>query len=327
VTAPSSVLPPRKPKRDWKLAALIALVIAEAVVIGALLALRPVTSWRQLFTAVPATSPIVIDYSQPGAQVLVDGKPVGFTPFTIIPGSGKKVSVQPPAGQPTPGSASAPASPAGSAAAAAASATAVDVTSDPPGARVVIDGKPAGSTPLVVPVIPGSHEVVVSNGGSSATRTLKVTAGTTASFVATLSTTPGAGWMTIASPVELQVLENGTVVGTTSAAKVMLPAGRHDLVVSNTALGFEAPLRVEIPPGKSISVTMPVPNGSVSLNALPWANVSIDGKEFGTTPVANVELPIGNHEVVWRHPQLGERRQTVTVTVKTPLRLVMDFRK
>ncbi len=72
---------------------------------------------------------------------------------------------------------------------------------------------------------------------------------------------------------------------------------------------------------------VPVPNGTVSLNALPWANVWVDGREIGTTPIANIDLPIGSHDILWRHPQLGERRQTVTVTAKTPLRLVMDFKK
>ena len=51
----------------------------------------------------------------------------------------------------------------------------------------------------------------------------------------------------------------------------------------------------------------------------------IDGRPVGTTPLANLSLPIGSHEIVWKHPQLGERRQTVTVTASMPARIGVDF--
>jgi serine/threonine-protein kinase len=70
-----------------------------------------------------------------------------------------------------------------------------------------------------------------------------------------------------------------------------------------------------------------VPTGLLSVNAVPWASVSVDGGEVGTTPLANVALPIGSHEVVWRHPQLGERRRTIAITARTPTRIGMDFKQ
>ena len=47
----------------------------------------------------------------------------------------------------------------------------------------------------------------------------------------------------------------------------------------------------------------------VNLNALPWAEVWIDGRRIGETPLANIKIPLGDHEAVFRHPQLSERRQ------------------
>jgi serine/threonine-protein kinase len=49
------------------------------------------------------------------------------------------------------------------------------------------------------------------------------------------------------------------------------------------------------------------------VNATPWAEVWIDGRSLGETPLANVEVPVGEHELVFRHPDLGERRQRVVV--------------
>ena len=55
------------------------------------------------------------------------------------------------------------------------------------------------------------------------------------------------------------------------------------------------------------------PDGRVSVNAVPWAQVSIDGKLVGETPLANLPLPVGEHEIAFRHPQLGEQIQKVIV--------------
>jgi len=43
--------------------------------------------------------------------------------------------------------------------------------------------------------------------------------------------------------------------------------------------------------------------------------------------LANLRLPIGEHEVVFRNPQFGERRQTFLVTASEPTRVSVDLRK
>ena len=65
----------------------------------------------------------------------------------------------------------------------------------------------------------------------------------------------------------------------------------------------------------------------LSANARPWADVLIDGISVGQTPIANLAVPIGTHQVVFRHPQLGERRESVVVGVKGPNRIAVDLTK
>jgi hypothetical protein len=48
---------------------------------------------------------------------------------------------------------------------------------------------------------------------------------------------------------------------------------------------------------------------------------------MGTTPLGNLSVPAGMHEVVWRHPNFGERRQTVKVSAESPARAGVDFTK
>ena len=58
-----------------------------------------------------------------------------------------------------------------------------------------------------------------------------------------------------------------------------------------------------------------IPRVAVSINAIPWAEVWIANERLGETPIGNLPLRIGPHEVVFRHPELGERRVVTTVTL------------
>ena len=205
----------------------------------------------------------------------------------------------------------------------------LEISSDPPGARVTMDGTLRGVTPLVMSAVtPGQRRVVITNDDGSVTRLVTVTAGATSTIMASLAPAGvAAGWVSIQSPVELQVLENGKLIGVTGADRLMLPVGRHDLELVSTTFEFRTPLSVQIQTGRVAAASVAVPNGSLSVNALPWAEVSIDGRTVGTTPLANLSVPIGHHVIVWRHPQLGERRQTVAVTRVTPVRVGVDLNR
>jgi len=205
----------------------------------------------------------------------------------------------------------------------------LDVSADRAGAHVTIDGKARGATPLTLTDIPpGRHTVSVSAGDANVVRTVDVTAGASASVMVALGEPSiSAGWVSIAVPFELQVSENGQVLGTSSAERIMITAGKHTLDLQNAALEFATRQTVDVPAGKTAKLSIAVPNGSMSINALPWADVSIDGKSVGVTPLGKITVPIGSHEIVWRHPQLGERRRTVTVTAGAPVRLGMDLTK
>lgn len=63
----------------------------------------------------------------------------------------------------------------------------LDIRSDPPGARVTIDGQSRGSTPLTVrDLAPGDHQVVLEGGGRKVTQPVRIDAGITAQLVVPL---------------------------------------------------------------------------------------------------------------------------------------------
>jgi hypothetical protein len=69
-----------------------------------------------------------------------------------------------------------------------------------------------------------------------------------------------------------------------------------------------------------------LPYGSLSINAQPWAEVWIGSERIGETPIANLSRRVGSYDITFRHPELGERRETVLVTLRQPSRLGVDMR-
>jgi hypothetical protein len=136
-----------------------------------------------------------------------------------------------------------------------------------------------------------------------------------------------AGMLSVTAPVPLRVFLKGRVVGTTEAESTMLPQGTHELEFVNESVGFRAKRTVAIRAGATTQLRLDAPNGTLHVNAVPWAEVFIDGQRMGETPIGNLPVRIGSHELVFKHPDLGERRTTALVTLKEPTRISMDLRK
>ena len=84
---------------------------------------------------------------------------------------------------------------------------------------------------------------------------------------------------------------------------------------------------VTVTAGKVMTLPLEVPRGVVNLNASPWAEVFVDGQRVGETPIGNLAMTIGPHEIVFRHPQFGEKRHAVSVTVGVPVRLSVEMKQ
>lgn len=140
------------------------------------------------------------------------------------------------------------------------------------------------------------------------------------------ATATAGGWLTVKTPVPMQVFEGNRLVGTTDVERIMLPVGAHRLEVVSEALGYRSRQDVAIRAGETSTLRMEMPEGALAVNAQPWAEVWIDGERIGETPIGNLPRTIGPHEVVFRHPELGEKKTTVVVTLKEPARVGIDLR-
>jgi len=289
--------------------------------------------------ATPATGSLTVESEPAGSDIFVDGSPRGKTPMTmaLVEGNhqlllqrGARTQTIPLAIKADTGIVHHITWPSEAAVPVAATTTgSLRIVSDPPAATVTVDAVERGATPLTIAGLTvGQHDVVVRNGGKVERRTLQVEANTTTSFV--ISGVGGgtpSGWLTVNTPAPLRIFESGKLVGSTETDQIMLPAGEHVFEFSSDVLGFTATRTVKIAAGQTASVALPMPQVTVSLNAAPWAQVWVDGQALGPTPIGNFTTTIGTHEVIFRHPQLGERRLTAVLTLKEPARVAIDMAK
>jgi PEGA domain-containing protein len=212
---------------------------------------------------------------------------------------------------------------------------AVVIESPVPGDTVIVDGKPVGTTPLQVTVSSSTRAIrlvqaatpeppigsTLSAGGVPAPGDPR-----TLAAIEEAGTRQRSGGVRVSSPIELKILEGERVLGSTADGPIVTTAGTHQLDLLNTALGYRARQTVTIRAGVLTPLTITPPMGRLSINADPWAQVLIDDKPIGDTPVANVSVSLGEHQVTFRHPQLGERRETVVVRADVPTRVSTSFR-
>jgi hypothetical protein len=282
-----------------------------------------------------ATGTLVVTTLRAGAAVLVDNVPKGTTPLTVSVATGRHVLelrdglevrvlpvtiaagsvaseyVELPQPRPTTG--------------------ALQVRTQPAGAQVTIDGVASGRSPIALKdVVAGEHTVMVTGDHDAITQTVTVgpdaAASVSISFNAAPAAALAAGWIVLSSPIAVQVFEHDHLMGSTETDRVILQAGTHQLDIVNTPLGYHARRTVQIVPGKVALVNVDVPNGALSLNAAPWAEVWLDGAPLGATPIGNVTAAVGMHQVLFRHPTLGEQRRTIAVPVSGIARLSVDLR-
>lgn len=217
----------------------------------------------------------------------------------------------------------------------------VSLATDDPGAPVMVDGRLAGITPLDLTISPEMRSISVATPRLPARQDLIVgSTGQQARPADVPTESPGArsreapaapplriGALRVAAPIELEIFEGTTRVGSTAAGIVSVPAGRHELELVNNALGFRSRQSVEVKPGQTVALTVSPPNGRLNINAVPWAEVLIDGKSVGETPIGNVSLSLGEHEIVFRHPQLGELRRTAIVRADAVTRVSVNLER
>jgi hypothetical protein len=319
---------PAPGRRGWIAAGLVLLVATGGGLFGARRYLSPAVSAQ-------TTGTLAVETNPPGAQVTVDGEQRGQTPVSlslkpgahtlIIRGDGEPRTI------PVTISAGALSSQYLELPKAHTPTGQLQIRTEPSGARVTVDGLPRGIAPVTIADLPpGEHSVKLESDLGSMEQRVTIEAGITASLFVPLSLPQGAsvsGWVSVSAPVEMQLYEQGRLLGTSEIDRLMLSTGKHDIDIVNEPLGYRVTRTVQVAAGRVSPIRIDLPKGTVALNAVPWAEVLIDGQSVGETPIGNLSVTIGPHEVIFRNPELGEQRRAITVTLNSPARLSIDLSK
>lgn len=199
----------------------------------------------------------------------------------------------------------------------------VSIATQPAGAHVLLDGKAVGDSPVTLQgVSSGKHTLTFVTSSGTVKKPIRVEPGKPLAIDVPIYS----GWIAVFSPVTLDISENGKPIGNTEQGRLMLSPGRHQLTFTNAEMGYKTTEAVDIDPGEERSVSL-VPTGELSANAAPWAEVWINGKKVGETPLGNLHVPLGTQEVVFKNPNFPDRQVTVTITAKAPAAAFVDFSK
>jgi PEGA domain len=191
--------------------------------------------------------------------------------------------------------------------------------------------------PIVVETTASGADVLV-EGHSTGKSQLRLTVAPDMRWIRVVGSTPSAGAIAgktggpdasiqISSPIDVQIFENDRLLGSAPGARLDVAPGRHALQIVNLALGYELRQTVDIEAGQTVSLYVAPADGLVNLDAQPGTEASIDGKPVGRAPIANLALPLGEHEFTFRHPQLGQDRQKVIVKSDAVTRVTANLRR
>jgi hypothetical protein len=194
-----------------------------------------------------------------------------------------------------------------------------------PAARLRLIEAPTGGTPLQVSVGPGMQPNRLLAAAVMAPEESAVPTPTEQKELPAASQLRGG--FRLSSRVEVHVLDGERVLGSSEDGPIVVAAGRHEFEFVNSVIGYRMRRVVDIKAGQISPLSIAVPNGIVNINAIPWAEVWIDGKPLGETPLGNLSIAPGEHEIVFRHPALGEQRQKTIVRTDVPTRVSANLQQ
>jgi hypothetical protein len=215
--------------------------------------------------------------------------------------------------------------------------SALSIESPEPGAQVWVDDRFVGVTPLQLKVDSRGQSIRVLPPPLDAAaqpiaappvaRPNDMAENRPAPSVVTPGVFQKTGGLRVSAPVQIYVLDGDQVLGSSTDGPIVSTAGTHEFEFVSSAIGFRTSRTVEIKPGQVTALAINVPNGTLNINAAPWASVWVDGNALGETPIGNLSIAPGQHEIVFRHPQFGERREKTIVRADGPTRVTANLQR
>jgi hypothetical protein len=107
---------------------------------------------------------------------------------------------------------------------------------------------------------------------------------------------------------------DGMKAGETPLSEIPVSAGSHEIVLINPTIVGVIRDSVQTRSGETLRKSYSFHDaGLLRVIVNPWADVYVDGRKVGQTPMDDVKVPVGTHTVELRHPSHGQRVREVQV--------------
>ncbi len=223
----------------------------------------------------------------------------------------------------------------------------VSIRSEPPGARIVLNGKETGKrTPATLDGLePGVEHTLglLLDGYEPRSVRVRLAPGKLETLRVSLPRAPvpedEALLVLRTEPPQAKATLDGQPIerAPSGLLEIRVPPGRHELLVRLPHYKSKRE-RLELPGGRITewSVTLererrrapraqepqptaeaqaPAGPGRLTFDARPWCNVTVAGRRLGQTPIVNASLPAGRHRLLCVNPELGVRK-TLTIQIQ-----------
>jgi len=299
-------------------------ILVGLTALGVILAGLAPYAWKVVFEGRLRQGTLVVNSEPVGAVISVDGQVRGHTPSELslstgehllevqVGGSAKSKTLTIKANEKVKESMTFPE---------AGERGGLMITTYPGKGRISVDGVSRGEAPIkITDLQPGTHTLLVETGNGAQEQDVVVQSGRVAQLAV-----PTVSWLKVNAPFELAVYEGARLIGTAGAAPVMVAPGRRHLDFVNKSLGLKLRQFVDAIAGQVVTVPLDLPTGMMNLYSDQPAEVLVDGNLVGQTPLPSVQVALGSHDVIFRHPKYGEVRYTVAVTLTAPVKLSVTF--
>lgn len=186
------------------------------------------------------------------------------------------------------------------------------VINGPAGSKVFVNGKSIGTAPISTERKPGKYEVKVTMARKKPwVGTVEIIADGTATLSPKMAALVGS--FTLFSSPKATWFLDGTEMGQTPVTDKKLEVGSHFAKLK--AAGYKEWTKnfviKENSPVKNDVKLVELGKGTLTVNAVPWATIYLDGEERGKTPKVLKNVYEGTHELKLINPSFKEHVETI----------------